>query len=182
MRILILADEEGLRFESGMQTADLLISCGDIPDPLILKAADLARCNQIFAVKGNHDSSAAFPAPIVDLHLAVHSVGGLRFGGFNGAWKYKPRGHFLHEQAEVERALNTFPAVDIFVGHNSPRLIHERDEDVHVGFVAFNNYIQRTKPRIVIHGHQHINKETWLGPTRVLGVFGEKWMELVDKV
>jgi predicted phosphodiesterase len=173
-----LADEEDLRFDEALAAADLLISCGDIPDPLILKAAGLARCKQIFAVKGNHDSSAAFPAPIVDLHLSVHSVGGLRFGGFNGAWRYKPRGHFLHEQSEVERSLNTFPAVDVFVAHNSPRLIHERDEDIHVGFVAFNNYIQRTKPRIMFHGHQHVNKETWLGTTRIVGVFGQKLVDL----
>ena len=30
---------------------------------------------------------------------------GLSFGGFQGSWKYKPRGHFLYEQEEARAML-----------------------------------------------------------------------------
>ncbi len=51
---------------------------------------------------------------------------GVRFGGLNGSWKYKPRGHFLYEQGEAESLLATLPPVDILLSHNSPRGIHDR--------------------------------------------------------
>jgi hypothetical protein len=33
------------------------------------------------------------------------------------------------------------------------------------------------KPRILIHGHQHVNWESELGDTRVIGVYGHRTIE-----
>jgi len=52
-----------------------LLSCGDVPDQVILDAAQAYGCRSVFAVKGNHDGSAPFPEPIVDLHLQTHPYG-----------------------------------------------------------------------------------------------------------
>jgi Icc-related predicted phosphoesterase len=176
MRALVIADEESeVHFDRELR-ADVLISCGDVSDSFILRIAEMTLCRHILAVKGNHDNAAPFKAPIKDLHLAVHKFGGLRFGGFNGGWRYKPRGHFLHDQAEVEKLLDSFPAVDIFVAHNSPRHVHEWDNRVHAGFKAFNAYVERAKPQVLVHGHQHVNAETLLGETRIIGVFGQRWI------
>jgi uncharacterized protein len=177
MRVLVIADEEQVDFDRELR-ADLLISCGDLSEAFIERVAEMTLCRNILALKGNHDSSAPFPKPIKDLHLAVHTVSGLKFGGFNGSWRYKPRGHYLYEQAEVEKLLATFPPVDVFVAHNSPHLIHQWDDRVHVGFKAFNTYIERAKPQYFIHGHQHVNAETLLGDTRVIGVFGQRWIRI----
>jgi len=176
MRILVIADDESLisSWEETQDGVDLVISCGDIADQIILQAAERSDCGQIVAVKGNHDSAADFPPPIRDLHLNVVEIGGLKFGGFAGAWKYKPRGNFLFEQREVASMLSWFPRVDIFVGHNSPRHVHDRDDDVHLGFDAFNAYIQRTVPQIFLHGHQHVSAETVVGGTKVLGTYGTR--------
>ena len=181
MTALIIADDDSVDFQVGAKKADVLISCGDVADHVILKAAATSGCRQILAVKGNHDGSGSFPPPIVDLHVAVRNFGGLQFGGFNGSWKYKPRGNYLYEQSEVEILLRDLPAADIFVAHNSPRLVHERDEDVHVGFAAFNTYIKRAKPLLFIPGHQHVNQETMLGTTRVIGVFGQRLIVLPER-
>ena len=156
--------------------ADVLVACGDLADSTILQISKTTKCSWICAVKGNHDSSATFQPPIVDLHLAVHEHNGLRFGGFNGSWKYKPRGHYLYDQSEVQHLLRDFPEVDVFVSHNSPRHVHDRDDEVHFGFEAYLDYIQRVQPRLFLHGHQHVNQETLLGRTRVLGVYGHKWL------
>src|SRR5882672_3318843 len=124
MNLLIIADDDLVVPGIPDSHADLLISCGDLPDEVILRAAERCRCREILAVKGNHDSSAPFRAPIRDLHLATFQFRGISFGGFCGSWKYKPRGNFLFEQSEVESTMASFPAVDVFVTHNSPRLVH----------------------------------------------------------
>ena len=180
MTALVIADDEDFLKALPVAPADVLISCGDLPDADILMAAERCGCRQIFAVKGNHDSGAPFLKPIVDLHLQTFQFEGITFGGFCGAWRYKPVGHYLFEQDEVEQLLSSFPAVDVFVAHNSPRLVHERDEDTHVGFTAFNIYLSRAKPRFLFHGHQHANAETGVEGTRVVGVYGHQFLVIPE--
>jgi Icc-related predicted phosphoesterase len=178
MRLLVLADDDGVRKHLTVQPADIVISVGDVADFVILEAAKLAQCRHILAVKGNHDGGGPFSPPITDLHLRVQTVDGVRFGGFNGSWCYKPRGHYLYEQEEVETLLADFAAVDVFVAHNSPGSMHERDTEVHVGFEAFNRYIERAQPRLFVHGHQHVNQDSLVGRTEVVGVFGQRRIQI----
>src|ERR1035441_6282857 len=121
MVLKVIADDDGLVKNFSGDRADVLVSCGDLGDQTILTVAQAVVCRRVFAVKGNHDGGGPFPAPITDLHLRIEEFDGLRFGGFNGSWRYKPRGHFLYEQDEAERQLAAFPPVDVFVAHNSPR-------------------------------------------------------------
>ena len=181
MKLLVIADDDSAISGLNSERADTVIACGDLLDSTILKAAELSQCARVFAVKGNHDGAAAFPSPIVNLHLSIERYGGLLFGGFNGSWKYKPRGHFLYEQSEVERMLQSFPFVDVFVAHNSPRGVHDREDEVHIGFEAFTKYIHRVKPRLFIHGHQHVNVERLIGETRVVGVYGWRQLECDER-
>ena len=160
--------------------ADVLISCGDLPDEVILQAAARVQCSCILAVKGNNDSATPFPAPIIDLHLRTIAVKGIGFGGFNGCWKYEPNGHFLYEDSEAARMLSSFPRVDVFVAHNSPQLIHDKHDAVHKGFASFNAYIDRMHPRLFFHGHQHINAETLVGTTRVVGTIGHRYLTIEE--
>lgn len=64
--------------------------------------------------------------------------------------------------------------------HNSPRLIHDKEDEVHYGFTAFNSYIARARPRWFIHGHQHTNAESNLKGTNVIGVFGHRYLIVPD--
>jgi Icc-related predicted phosphoesterase len=178
MKILVIADIDHLDWQHGAGHADVLLSLGDLFDPVILGAAAAYGCRTIFAVKGNHDSNEPFPEPIVDLHLQTRKHNGLTFGGLNGSWKYKPRGAFLYPQRDVEGFLADFPPVDIFLSHNSPRGIHDREDGVHYGFDGLNSYITKAGPKVVIHGHQHIDRETTVGGTRVIGVYGHELIEV----
>lgn len=177
VNLLIIADDE---FEAKRFAADtpvdLLISLGDMPDSVILEVAEKCRCHEILAVKGNHDSGASFLGPVRDLHLQSFEYQGITFGGFCGAWKYKPRGHHLFEQEEVEALLSNFPPVDVFIAHSSPRGIHDRDDEVHIGFVAFTRYIQRAWPRLFLHCHQHLDQISLVGPTTVIGTFDHRFL------
>ena len=177
--LAIIADDDSPRLLSSIERASILIACGDLHDGFILEAAKRCACTTILAVKGNHDGAGVFPEPILDLHLRTVTIGGVIFGGFGGAWRYKPRGNHLYEQEEVSEALSQFSAVDVFVAHNSPRGIHDRDDDVHTGFDAFRDYIDRSQPRLFIHGHQHFHGETMKGSTRVIGCYGYRHLVLL---
>jgi Icc-related predicted phosphoesterase len=160
------------------ESAGLLISLGDIWDATLAKARDAYGCTKVLAVKGNHDSATPFPDFVTDLHLSTCEHEGILFGGFKGSWKYKPRGHHLFEPFEVTEALRSFPRVNVFVAHNSPRGYHERDSEVHQGFQAFTDYIDRAQPEYFIHGHQHCNQVSQRGGTTIVGVYGETVLEL----
>ena len=178
MHAIVIADDDSKVGHLPREPVDLLISLGDLWDGSIEKASARYAPGKVFAVRGNHDRDLPFPEGVTSLHGAVVSYGGLRFGGFEGSWRYKPRGHHLYEQEEVTRLLQAFPPVDVFVAHNSPRGIHERDGEVHQGFDAFVDYIRRVRPRYFIHGHQHLEITTRIEDTTIIGVFGEKKMEL----
>lgn len=178
MTLLVLADDDMVERNIGDDRADVVASCGDLLDTVIARVGQRVGAAYIMAVKGNHDSSAQFENPIVDLHLREYAIDGIRFGGFAGSWRYKPRGNYLFDQDEVSRLMERFPPVDVFVAHNSPRNIHDRNDDVHLGFEAFVSYIERAKPRLFIHGHQHVNRETRIDETRVIGVYGFRRLEI----
>jgi uncharacterized protein len=182
MKVLIIADDESAVRQVSAETADVVLSCGDVLDPTILEAKSMSQAAEALAVKGNHDPDGPFCPPIRDLHLLTFEFGGIRFGGFRGAWRYKPRGLFLYDQDEVERLLAGFPPVDVFVAHNSPRGVHDRDDGAHVGFDAFRGYILRTRPMLFVHGHQHANAQSLLEDTVVLGVHGCKRIEIGRRV
>lgn len=161
-----------------VQEIDLLISLGDLIEATLLRAIEVYQPARVLAVRGNHDEIQPLPEPIIDLHLRIEEIKGVRFGGFSGSWKYKDQGAFLYEQAAVSRLLDNFPPVDIFIAHNSPWGIHEQDKDIHQGFIAFRKYIERVQPRYFFHGHQHLDQTTQMGETEVVGVYGERAVEL----
>ena len=179
MKILALADNDDIRWAAPGTPVDLVVSCGDVHEMLIRSAAEACSAPPIAAVKGNHDEAGGFRAPIRDVHLKVLELpGGLRIGGFNGCWRYKPVGHFLYEQQEAVQLLRGFPAVDVFISHNSPRGLHETDPDVHQGFQALRDYLVTHSPKLLIHGHQHLDRETRIGDTRVISVYGHAFIDL----
>ena len=180
MIIVAVADNDYLVGLKLRLKADVVLACGDIADDTILKVADAYTPDAVYAVRGNHDVLQPFPSGVVDLHLNVVTFRGLRFGGFAGSWRYKPEGHFLYQQEDVDTAMADFPPVDVFIAHNAPAGIHEADQQVHQGFRAFNDYIARTNPRYFIHGHHHVNAVTVVEMSTVIGVFGEKIIEIKD--
>ena len=178
MKALIIADDDAVSSLINPCDVDLLISLGDLSDITILKIAKTVNASKIYAVKGNHDSGEVFSQPIVDLHRVVKISGGTAFGGFCGCWKYKPRGFHLFEQKDVFSLMSHMSGVDIFIAHNSPRGVHERNQNTHIGFDSFKEYIDTFQPQLFLHGHQHTNSFSKIGRTEILGVFGFKFIDL----
>lgn len=178
MRLLVISDLEDreLPIEILLESHDLIISCGDVYN----RTYDLLPPRievPLWAVHGNHDD-ADWPRPVWNLHRQTRQHGDVLFGGFEGAWRYKPGGRFLYDEYEVEQALAHFPPVDVFVAHNPPAGIHDCDDGVHNGFRAFRTYIQRCQPRYFLHGHVGRAAETECGSTRVICTHGWRFLEL----
>jgi uncharacterized protein len=174
VKILAIADDDDLICQRDDADIDVLIALGDLHDDAIKRAIAHYRPRKTLAVRGNHDPDVPFPAGVKDIHCALVNFEGIRFAGFEGSWRYKPSGHHLFEQSEVTAIMRGFPKVDVFVAHNSPSGIHERDEFVHQGFQGFIAYIDTAQPTLMIHGHQHYDGVTVRGATTIVGVFGER--------
>jgi hypothetical protein len=70
--------------KDGGKSVELIISCGDVPYDTLKKLKERFYDAPIYAVHGNHCPSAAFPHPIVGLHLNVVKKGALLISGFEG--------------------------------------------------------------------------------------------------
>ena len=73
MRVIVIADDDSLVGKMEDESADVLISAGDIWDSTIEKAQSAYGCKTVFAVKGNHDSAAPFTSGVIDLHFNIAS-------------------------------------------------------------------------------------------------------------
>jgi len=179
MKILVISDDDGIGgIRLPDERYDLILTCGDV---LQYTINEIQRNAEIpaYGVAGNHDN---YELPDrMNLHLKIKEYRGYKFGGFEGSWKYKPIGYHLYSDQAVQVKLKDFLYVDVFLAHNPPKGIHDMADDVHNGFSAFYEYIQRQKPMYFIHGHVHKNQESQVGETKVISVYGCRFLELPDK-
>jgi len=170
VKLLVVSDCEAGLPTLPAGTAELVVCCGDVPRDVLERV--VARYGvPCLGVLGNHDPALP-PAFMQEVHLKVVEVGGVTFGGCEGSWRYKPRGHHLYDDGQVEALLRGFPRVDVFVAHNPPAGVHDAPDDVHNGFAAFRRYIEEEQPALFLHGHVHRSAETMVGRTRVVAVLG----------
>jgi uncharacterized protein len=131
-----------------------------------------------FGVYGNHCSGTYMPElGITNLHLQVIEWQGLRLGGFQGCVRYKEDQYApMFTQEEAAELLKDFPAVDVFLSHCPPDGINDDPDDpAHLGFIALREYVLRTKPSVLLHGHTYPkdhNLKTSLGDTQIIYVSG----------
>ena len=178
MRILVLSDLEDRDLnldEIPIEAIDVIVSCGDV----YRRTYDQIEAIHLptLAVHGNHDDPD-WPDFVTDLHMNVVEFGGLRFAGFEGCRRYKPGGRFQYAEAEVERFLNWFPSVDVFVAHSPMAGLFEVDDGIHNGFQAFRDYVERTSPALFLHGHSNEPGEDLLQGTRIVSVHGWTTIDL----
>jgi uncharacterized protein len=157
-----------------------VITLGDLEPQWIasLETVDLPR----LGVHGNHDPEQELtPLGIRDLHLSRAEVGGWSFAGFEGCVRYEPGPH-QYTQEEAFELVDRLPAADVLLCHSPPSgLNDEPDDPVHVGFLALREWVERNRPRYVLHGHTTPDPRTRthrLGPTEVVWVRGVLLLDL----
>ncbi len=169
MRILAVADVEDdllLTRLSGRHAGrfDLVVSCGDLGPSYLDCVATLANAPLLY-VRGNHDVGYedSFAMGGTNLDGRIEEVGGLRFAGLEGSLDYR-EGIVGYSQTEMSRkavGLGLRAAltggIDVLVTHAPARGHGDLPDGPHQGFDAFNGLLNWVHPRLMLHGHVHLD-------------------------
>ena len=169
MRILAVADVEDdlllARLSGGHSGRfDLVVSCGDLGPSYLDCVATLANAPLLY-VRGNHDTGYedSFAMGGTNLDGRIEEVGGLRFAGLEGSLDYR-EGIVGYSQTEMSRkavGLGLRAAltggIDVLVTHAPARGHGDLPDGPHQGFDAFNGLLNWVHPRLMLHGHVHLD-------------------------
>ena len=185
MRVLALADrrppiDPALMAEQ--MAVDAVVCLGDL-DRAWIETLDGLRGPALLGVHGNHDEPDVLrEAGVEDLHGRRTSVGGVTFAGFEGCVRYGGGGPYHYTQRQASTLARKLPAADVLLCHCPPRGINDDPDDpAHVGFDGLRDWVERHRPRHVLHGHTHPvggRVCTSFGDTRVHWISGARVLTL----
>lgn len=191
---------------------DLVLACGDLPYDYLEYIVSLLDAS-LYYVHGNHDKiigrlpnkwadpTAGF-SPALDwganLHMCPVNHGGLLLAGLEGCRRYKPDAPFQYSEPEVRWQTRRLGArlllnrirygrfLDILITHAPPRGIHDDVDLPHQGFDSYLTFLQRFRPSLMIHGHQHVYNrntvtETIFEDTHVVNTYGYRLIEIAQR-
>jgi len=183
MRLLALADRPphvDPQTLAEQAEVDAVLCLGDL-DPAWIESLERVDVPKL-GVYGNHDGEYMEAFGIEDLHLRRASVGGRSFAGFQGCVRYRPGGERQYTQTQAARLASRLPAADVLLCHCPPYGVNDDPGDpAHVGFHALRDWVDRHRPRLLLHGHTHPTPGLTLrrlGDTRVVYVKGAKLVEV----
>ncbi|HHX45341.1 MAG TPA: metallophosphoesterase [Chloroflexi bacterium] len=182
---------------------DLVLGCGDLPfDYMEYIVTMLGR--PLFHVYGNHAQHkrlsangtlrSAHPEGCINIHRRVINYRGLIIGGLEGSMRYREGPHQYTQREMALQALSMAPqlwlnrlrygrAIDILITHAPPFGIHDGADLCHQGFLALLSFMDRYKPRYLIHGHTHLYRQdarrvTRYNETLVVNTYGYQIIEI----
>lgn len=190
MRILAVSDKEdpvlASRLSSGgIDHPNVVISCGDLRPSYLDYVATVSNAPLLF-VRGNHDTDERGYADMggTALDRRVVTVGGVRIAGLDGSLDYR-EGIVGYSEAEMRRhmlrlllAARLAGGVDVLVTHAPARGHGDLDDLPHRGFECLNWLLGRLRPRLMLHGHVHLDygriarERTHPCGTRIVNVCG----------
>lgn len=196
MRILAIADVEDDLLIARLEHTergryDLVVSCGDLSAGYLDCVASLANAPLAY-VRGNHDVRYEDDPHLGGTNLdgRIEEFGGLRFAGLEGSLDYR-EGIVGYNQAQMRRrvvALGLRAAltggIDVLVTHAPARGHGDLPDPPHQGFDAFNGLLDWVHPRLMLHGHVHLNygvierERTHPSGTRLVNAYGWHEVEL----
>ena len=185
MKILAISDTIDRSLYEGFdrdrwRDVEMVISCGDLLPEYLDFLGTTLRCPVLY-VRGNHD--AAYPPDAYDgavnLHGRVWQGMGLTVVGFEGSRWYNGRNLQYSERQmrwRVWRATRRLATVDIVVTHAAPLGCQDRPDQCHTGFACYRTLIERTHPKLFVHGHSHLYgtepRTVQLGATAMVNAYG----------
>jgi Icc-related predicted phosphoesterase len=158
MRVLALADQRPPLDPALMAKrlhVDVVVLLGDL-DRAWIESLRMSRIPRI-GVHGNHDPSDLLKElEVEDLHMRRTSMRGLSVVGFEGCVKYGRGGPHQYTQRQAGKLAKKLPAADVLIAHCPPAGINDDPEDpAHVGFEGLRDWVERHRPKHVLHGHVH---------------------------
>lgn len=169
MKLLLLSDKESPYlwdyYQPGrLDGIDLILSCGDLKSNYLSFLVTMGRAPLLY-VHGNHDALySKYPPEGCDcIEDKLVIVNGLRILGLGGSALYSGGPHQYTERQmrwrllRAEWAVRRAGGVDIVLTHAPPRGYGDLDDPAHRGFEAFFPFLDKYRPRYLIHGHVHMN-------------------------
>jgi Icc-related predicted phosphoesterase len=176
--VLVISDCEGYRFKINLKySIDFILSLGDNPIQVLNDVYERYR-KPIYAVKGNHDSSAPLPDFVIDVHFKVICERNWLIGGWEGVPQFKDEGTGMFDDFIASDHLRSFPRVDVFLCHSPLLGKTDLDDPAHRGSQAILDYVTEKQPKYLFHGHVHQEMACVVGETKVVSVYGHKVVHL----
>jgi len=186
MKILAIADrppKEKIQTILDTHHIDIVCVLGDLEQLSLFELGGVQDIPKI-GVYGNHCSGAYFePLGITNVHLKTFDFGGVTFGGFEGCVRYKDDpSATMYTQEEATEMLKDFPYVDVMLTHAPPYGINDESDSLsHQGYKALREYLERKKPKYLLHGHTYPTSEqvvTKFVDTTIFYVYEDKIVEV----
>ena len=199
MKILVISDQECPAFyeyytEGKLKEYDLIISCGDLKARYLSFIVSVARAPVLY-VHGNHDTGYDKKPPegcdCIENQIAVYK--GLRILGLGGCRRYHPGAHQYTDKEMGRRIrklwwkLRSYGGVDILVTHAPPEGVGDDTDNAHRGFGAFLKFMDKYRPKYLLHGHVHTNyshdsvRERQYADTQVINCCERYVLEIPDE-
>jgi len=186
---------------------DLVLGCGDLPHyylefivtmlggPLFYVIGNHAN-----AVKGRYGSRGGWEYPggceNIDGHVIRYRK--ILIAGLEGSIRYNNSPDFQYTEREMAwKMWQLAPTllmnkllygryVDILITHAPPQGVHDKSDRCHQGFRAFVTFMERFRPRYLIHGHVHVynpleQTDSVYLDTRVLNTYGYRKLEIDEE-
>jgi len=199
MKILTVSDEEcaalwDYYLPGRLDGIDLIISCGDLKASYLSFLVTMAKCPVLY-VAGNHDIRYATNPPEgcdpIDGHYVVYN--GIRILGLGGCRRYHP-GPYQYTERQMRQRIRKlwYPlwrnkGVDIVVTHAAPAGLGDSDDMAHWGFEALRKFLDKYRPRFLVHGHVHMTygqntlREIEYNGTTVVNAYERYIIEIPDR-
>lgn len=169
MKILALSDVESKALwdffiPERLEGIDIIISCGDL-DPNYLSFLATFFHGPVLYVHGNHDGryEKRPPEGCICIEDKIYEYEGVRFLGLGGSMRYKD-GPWQFTQRKMDLRVGKLwlklifhRGFDVLVTHAPAWQINDHDDLVHTGFKAFRRLLEKYGPKLMLHGHVHLN-------------------------
>lgn len=193
MKILALSDVESKVLwdffkPELLEGIDVIVSCGDL-DPHYLSFLATFFHGPVLYIHGNHDGhyESTPPEGCICIEDQIYEYKGVRFLGLGGSMRYK-EGPWQFTQRQMKRrvwklwfTLTSHRGFDVLVTHAPAWQINDHDNLVHTGFKVFRHLIDKYSPKLMLHGHVHLNygmkaeRSRTLGDTTIINAY-EKYV------
>ncbi len=172
----------------------LFYVCGNhdkygVDPPSLLSSNDH---RDFFSSHFNYDKSANFGG--INLHGKSESIGDKVFSGLEGSILYNHGSHQYSDRQMRRTIRRSMPQLylnrmktgrylDVLVTHAPPKGIHDLDDRAHRGFSSFLWYMEKFRPKYLLHGHIHlydlnIKRESQYFDTTVINCYDYQLLNL----
>lgn len=193
MKLLVLSDKESNYLWDSenpkrLEDIDLILSCGDLRPEYLSFIATFTHAPVLY-VHGNHDDRYQETPPdgCLCIENRIYRFQGIRILGLGGSLRYRD-GHHQYTQSEMNRRVRRlFPSLlrnrgfDILLTHAPAFGVNDGQDLPHQGFTAFRRLMDVYQPRVMIHGHTHLNygleypRESYYSNTKIINAY-EKYV------